>query len=80
MRARISSQRFIVVTERLRELSPLGNFDVQASLRDRAIPGDFPQLFPQVWKTLGRDQTRMCLERIVRVGLKDADCNTNHFD
>jgi hypothetical protein len=26
---------------------------------DRAILGDFPQFFPQVWKTLARDQTRM---------------------
>jgi hypothetical protein len=31
------------------------------------IPGEFPQLFPQVWKTMGRDQTRMGLE--LRVGL-----------
>jgi hypothetical protein len=26
------------------------------------IPPDFPQFFPQVWKTLGRDQTPMELD------------------
>jgi hypothetical protein len=26
---------------------------------ETAILGDFPQFFPQVWKTLARDQTRM---------------------
>jgi len=25
----------------------------------RTKPEEFPQFFPQVWKTLGRDQTRM---------------------
>src|SRR5262249_23648264 len=36
---------------------------------------DFPQFFPQVWKTLGRDQT--CMRSLgVRRTMKDADCST----
>jgi hypothetical protein len=56
-----------------------------ASLEIRMISGpnskpivnlvDFPQFFPQVWKTLGRDQTHMRLfgDRTIE---KDADFNT----
>src|SRR5205085_12267291 len=40
-----------------------------------ALKLEFPQFFPQVWKTLGRDQTRMeSLRR--KAPEKDADCST----
>src|SRR5438094_10068380 len=39
------------------------------------ISCDFPQVFPQVWKTLGIDQTRMGFTRPERPE-KDADCST----
>jgi hypothetical protein len=45
----------------------------------RAKSGDFPQFFPQVWKTLGRDQIDM--ESAGRTATeKDADCNTIALD
>jgi len=40
-----------------------------------AISVDFPQFFPQVWKTLGRDQTPIETAGI-RVPEKEADCST----
>jgi len=44
--------------------------------------GDFPQFFPQVWKSLGTDQMRMRfgLGSETRNRLKDADCSTNYSD
>ncbi len=41
---------------------------------------DFPQVFPQVWKTLGRDQ-RLHGIAVAGIGFeKDADCNTFRAD
>src|SRR5262249_29985862 len=40
-----------------------------------AGPLEFPQFFPQVWKTLGRDRRRMSRRRHFRT-MKDADSNT----
>src|SRR5438067_1318970 len=40
-----------------------------------AISVDFPQFFPQLWKTLGRDQTPIEPAGI-RVPEKEADCST----
>jgi hypothetical protein len=36
---------------------------------------EFPQFFPQVWKTLGRDQTRIAKAAAGSSG-KDGDCST----
>jgi hypothetical protein len=40
---------------------------------------DFPQFFPQVWKTLGSDQRRMGSAGGGATE-KDADCSTNDRD
>jgi len=57
------------------------HFGMETGIRSMFAIGlrDFPQFFPQVWKTLGRDQTCMSLER-PESGVKDANCNTNQFD
>src|SRR5438876_10569904 len=72
MRVRILSQRFIssinaTLSIDIRHEStvqkPQGR-PFQAVNRGRTtIPVDFPQVFPQVWKTLARDQRRMELLR-----------------
>jgi hypothetical protein len=41
-----------------------------------AISGEFPQFFPQVWKTLGGDQTYMPFVGVPRSLKEDADCST----
>src|SRR5579872_5668128 len=69
---------------RLRTLSylrhPPGADDVRITGVFPVFLRDFPQLFPQLWKTLGTDQMLMRLvglSRTVSSFGKDADCNTS---
>jgi hypothetical protein len=48
-------------------------------LNNRSPIKEFPQFFPQVWKTLGRDQRRMreqLMSGWLEAGNEAADCST----
>ena len=67
---------------RLPSFAPVRNLDISGlNERSQSISVDFPQFFPQVWKTLGTDQTRMGVAGVRQTQpVKEPDSNTVQSD
>ena len=66
------------IQSRICGFAPVRTPEKSQGTRPRStVPVDFPQIFPQVWKTLVRDQTRMGSAGPAGTQFdEDADCNT----